>query len=745
MQRFLRIYAKVTPFMSALVQTQAVECFAEWSLTPDNLAFRRIQEGVCDPVIIGDKPRWFAHHLQVKEHKLSPETETKLYRMLNKIKTKNEAEHASEPEESSLSFSSEEEPESEEDEGIFAENSSPLASTEEDGKETSFPSDVSVAGSEPTTRVLESGSDKSSVSAFVPSSIPPIQATTTPTSSSGGHGKGPKPPTPIATPRCSSPPSNMLGQKVDLTSSNAVPPPVQTQEDITAQEIFLSIAQLTQQAKKDSFDMSRNVQTSIKSVNRETIANVGKSVVDNISTTDWKKLEFLKKLSGSTTPTRSSQSRLQTPPPPPPRPMEPPKKLPLPPALPPREKIPDISTALPAEEPIKPPTARSNAVICDEISQPDPCLSDRSQSLAPASSSSRPMSPKYDIAFPKSQLGEIASPRPTSRIPKKELMLKKDTPSSSNTAAAVAAAAVTTSGTPKVTPSKAAVKNDETTALTQSKSKEKDSPTASVTTVGSSSRREIETTTSRFLAEHHPQLKRSNSTMSNASVSSSYSQTTQELLNSISSDLSGLATQTSSLLESMFGYGYGMEGATASNKPATTYVVSGDNNVAIKETVDRVLLGEGIGWLKLNRLKKLMEEEMHRCLMLNYLQRKFGQHLTRDGHIEDLCLGKPVWKGVLRLVTAVIHGLEVCNGATTVSLHSSGLASAFQLLELIHTHYWSPAETMPGISHATSPIVSDSGANGGPNHRLVYYIYGLKTLSPISIITFHIFLKLLIY
>ena len=81
---------KVTPFMSALVQTQAVECFAEWSLTPDNLAFKRIQEGICDPVIIGDKPRWFAHHLQVKEHKLYPETETKLFRMLNKIK-KNEA------------------------------------------------------------------------------------------------------------------------------------------------------------------------------------------------------------------------------------------------------------------------------------------------------------------------------------------------------------------------------------------------------------------------------------------------------------------------------------------------------------------------------------------------------------------------------------------------------------------------------------------------------------------------------
>ena len=90
-------------------------------------------------------------------------------------------------------------------------------------------------------------------------------------------------------------------------------------------------------------------------------------------------------------------------------------------------------------------------------------------------------------------------------------------------------------------------------------------------------------------------------------------------------------------------------------------------------------LGEGIGWLKLNRLKKLMEEEMHRSLMLNYLQRKFGQHLTRDGHIEDLCLGKPVWKGVLRLITAVNHGLEVSNtgngngGASHVSLSQGSI------------------------------------------------------------------------
>ena len=723
----------------------------------------------------------------------------------------------SEPESSlSLSTASEDEendPESEEDEGIFAENSSPLASTEDDGKETSFPSDVSVAGSEPascTARLTEasamaanfdkcsiSSNDKSSISAIMSSTMPVYQGTATAVDSpvsQYGIGKGPKPPTPIATPRCSSPPSNIFA------SSKAEPlaPPLtagvsssqqQNAEVLSAQEIFFNIEQLTQKAT-ESFDMSRK---SVKSVNRETITNVGKSVVDNISLT--KKLEFFKALTGSTGMPNRSQPR---PPQEPQPPTEPPKKSTQPPekttglgetsqasnlgikeglkGLSPRSNkqtndVPDIRSPVCVKTEPSIPTNPLNSGNCDEItSQPDPSLTPDmgGQTLAPVGGngggSTRPMSPntrmKLDIAFPKSQLGDIASPRPTSRIPKKDLKCTvvnnktsvKQPSSCSSTAAEAAASAaaitvtatITSSATPSTNNSinratasdmcpAAATQNndDEATKLSMSPGmKQEDEkpllPNLPLVTGSGSRRTEIETTTSRFLAEHHPQLKRSNSTMSNASLASSYSQTTQELFNSISSDISGLATQTSSLLDyasGFFGYGYGMEGSSnGNNKPTTNYVVSDENNITIKETVDRVLLGEGIGWLKLNRLKKLMEEEMHRSLMLNYLQRKFGQHLTRDGHIEDLCLGKTIWKGVLRLITAVIHGLEVSqsgSGASQVSL-SSGLASAFQLLELIHTHYWSPAETMPGISHATSPIISDNangttGGGGGPS------------------------------
>ena len=36
---------------------------AEWSLAPTNQAFLRVQTGVYDPTIIGDKAKWYAHTL----------------------------------------------------------------------------------------------------------------------------------------------------------------------------------------------------------------------------------------------------------------------------------------------------------------------------------------------------------------------------------------------------------------------------------------------------------------------------------------------------------------------------------------------------------------------------------------------------------------------------------------------------------------------------------------------------------
>ncbi|KAK8738759.1 hypothetical protein OTU49_003662 [Cherax quadricarinatus] len=61
---FLRSRPRATPFLNMFARTQAVEFLAEWSLTPSNMAFLRVNTGVFDPTLIGDKSKWYAHTLE---------------------------------------------------------------------------------------------------------------------------------------------------------------------------------------------------------------------------------------------------------------------------------------------------------------------------------------------------------------------------------------------------------------------------------------------------------------------------------------------------------------------------------------------------------------------------------------------------------------------------------------------------------------------------------------------------------
>ena len=36
----------------------------EWALSPTNVAFLRVQTGVFDPLLVGDKAKWFSNALQ---------------------------------------------------------------------------------------------------------------------------------------------------------------------------------------------------------------------------------------------------------------------------------------------------------------------------------------------------------------------------------------------------------------------------------------------------------------------------------------------------------------------------------------------------------------------------------------------------------------------------------------------------------------------------------------------------------
>jgi len=55
---------------------QAVEYFVEWALSPTNAVFLRVQTGVYDPSLVGDKSKWFSHLLAHKLFQVYDETST---------------------------------------------------------------------------------------------------------------------------------------------------------------------------------------------------------------------------------------------------------------------------------------------------------------------------------------------------------------------------------------------------------------------------------------------------------------------------------------------------------------------------------------------------------------------------------------------------------------------------------------------------------------------------------------------
>lgn len=110
-----------------------------------------------------------------------------------------------------------------------------------------------------------------------------------------------------------------------------------------------------------------------------------------------------------------------------------------------------------------------------------------------------------------------------------------------------------------------------------------------------------------------------------------------------------------------------------------------DNQAYLGDVITQVLAGEGVGWLKLNRLRKLMEDESFRMLVLGKLNRTLDRKIAPDDHIDDVCVSKPVWKGMLKCLLAVAQGLD----ATYANYGLGGMASVFQLMEIAHTHFWS--------------------------------------------------------
>jgi hypothetical protein len=144
-----------------------------------------------------------------------------------------------------------------------------------------------------------------------------------------------------------------------------------------------------------------------------------------------------------------------------------------------------------------------------------------------------------------------------------------------------------------------------------------------------------------------------------------------------------------------------------------------------------VLEGQGVGWLKYNRVKRLMEDENYRNFILSRLNTSLDKKLLNDEeHIEDVKVVKAVFKGMSKLLTLIIYGLE----QTYANNGLGGMASAYQLLEIAHTHYWmasngTSSKTEGGMSpmseNSNSPYESKdnlsniSNSKGGPSLSVI--------------------------
>ena len=128
----------------------------------------------------------------------------------------------------------------------------------------------------------------------------------------------------------------------------------------------------------------------------------------------------------------------------------------------------------------------------------------------------------------------------------------------------------------------------------------------------------------------------------------------------------------------------GVESATLTQSQSLTEL-NNENQQFLKEILAAVLDGQGVGWLKFNRIRRLMEDENYRNFVLSRLNTSLDNKLSNDEqHIEDVKVSKAVFKGMAKLLTAITYGLE----QTYANNGLGGMASAFQLLEIAHTHYW---------------------------------------------------------
>ncbi|XP_058519050.1 MAP kinase-activating death domain protein isoform X6 [Ochotona princeps] len=139
---------------------------------------------------------------------------------------------------------------------------------------------------------------------------------------------------------------------------------------------------------------------------------------------------------------------------------------------------------------------------------------------------------------------------------------------------------------------------------------------------------------------------------------------------------------------------------------------SSENQQFLKEVVHSVLDGQGVGWLNMKKVRRLLESEQLRVFVLSKLNRIVqSEDDARQDIIPDVEISRKVYKGMLDLLKCTILSLEQSYAHAGLG----GMASIFGLLEIAQTHYYSkePDKRKKSPTESvTTPAGKDSGLAG---------------------------------
>ncbi|XP_057656442.1 MAP kinase-activating death domain protein isoform X1 [Diorhabda carinulata] len=655
---FLRSRPRTSNFLNRFSRTQAVEFFAEWSLTPTNVAFQRVQTGVLDPSLIGDKPKWYMHTLEPIKF-IVWDDNSSLNSALRSMQT---VEH--QPTDESGSDSEE------------GESTSSSYSSLSDFVSEMVSSDLSPG----YTSCQEYR--KANAQTFHFSSSIDVETVY-------------NPPSQLQYPE----------GEIPVTRSDSPRSTSSSESDVS------SLSFNRDSELEFGHRLKEEAVTSSKIDRDETGSNENES--DSNSTTTPKTVvsaNNARSISPTSELDKSSSSRKTRR-----------TVTPVPPIGPMLQKQPSVGNVL----------ARTGSFSSSGNVSPVPFSS--TSSMVTRQNSQGSIFEHFT-----SQAKELVK-ETTRQSSQDGILAQMDKfTSQAKKAAEEATKSVQVAGKSAIEASK--------TATAMSKTTLDDLTYVGKSTLGDLTKSAKEAVTKKGLLRTDSFTKQdpglSNTALATSNVITGAG---RDFFSNISSDINGLAVSTTNMFSDLFGskkeqtkvveqrqsvskpkestksmfgpFNRGPKGL-AEKSPLIKHTSRGqdelqwkqvadktttntENQAFLKDVITNVLDGEGIGWLKLNRLKKLMEDESYRNFVLSKLNKTIDKKIGPDDHIDDVCVSKPVWKGTLKILLAIVHGLEV----TYSNFGLGGMASVFQLCEIAHTHYWSKdmTENVHDMTQSSSP------------------------------------------